>query len=92
MPDVTSVECLDGYRIRLRFEDGCEGVVDLGDLSSRGGVFALLEDPDYFRRVTLNSEIGTICWPNVVDLSPETLYFLATGKNLPAWVESPVRH
>jgi len=33
---------LAGYRIRLRFADGTEGVADLSSLVSHGGVFAAL--------------------------------------------------
>jgi hypothetical protein len=29
LKDITEVEVLDGHRLRLRFEDGIEGVVDL---------------------------------------------------------------
>jgi len=32
-----------------------------------------LRDPDYFRRVRLNSETGTVEWPNGADFAPTFL-------------------
>ncbi|MGH3304769.1 MAG: DUF2442 domain-containing protein [Streptosporangiaceae bacterium] len=33
-----------------------------------------LNDPDYFARVAVDTEAGTIVWPNGIDLAPEPLY------------------
>jgi hypothetical protein len=41
------------------------------------GVFEPLRDPDYFARVTVDPEGGTIVWPNGVDMAPEPLYAAA---------------
>ena len=70
---VTAVEVVGDHRLRLAFEDGAEGEVDLSGWRWRG-VFAPLADPSYFRRVSLDSELGTIVWPNGADLAPETLH------------------
>ena len=43
------------------------------------GVFAPLADPQYFARVQLDEELGTIVWPNGADIAPETLHQLATA-------------
>jgi hypothetical protein len=45
-----------------------------------GGVFAPLEDMVFFRQVKVDPEAGTIVWPNEVDLCPDVLYSLVTGK------------
>ena len=71
---VTSAVVLDHPRLRLTFEDGTGGEVDLSDLVARGGVFAPLSDPEYFSRVRVDPEGGTVVWPNEVDVAPETLY------------------
>jgi len=70
VPRVTTVHVLDGYTVRLSFQDGTVGTVDLAGLRNRGGVFEPLHDPDYFRRVRVDEELGTIVWPNGVDLDP----------------------
>jgi hypothetical protein len=46
----------------------------------RGGVFGPLENVEFFRQVQVDSEAGTIVWPNGVDFCPDVLYSLATGK------------
>jgi hypothetical protein len=79
LKDVTAVRPLDGYQLYLRFEDGAEGVVDLATQISFHGVFAPLKDPAYFRQVRVDSELGTVTWPNGADLDPDVLYAAATG-------------
>lgn len=71
---VTGVTVLGHYRLRLLFEDGTVGDVDLSHLAQRSGVYEPLKDPDYFRRVHVDPEGGTVVWPNGVDLAPETLH------------------
>jgi hypothetical protein len=70
---VTAVEVLGDHCLRLTFEDGAEGEVDLSNWNWRG-VFDPLADPDYFRQVRLDEELGTIVWPNGADMAPETLH------------------
>jgi hypothetical protein len=41
------------------------------------GVFAPLADPQYFAKVRLDEELGTIVWPNGADIAPDTLHRLA---------------
>jgi uncharacterized protein DUF2442 len=38
------------------------------------GVFEPLRDADFFAKVELDEELGTIVWPNGADLAPETLH------------------
>jgi hypothetical protein len=85
LKDVTEVSPLDGYRLHLRFEDGVEGVVDLAKVVSFTGIFAPLKDRAYFVQVHVNSDIGTICWPNNADLDPDVLYALVTGEPIPSF-------
>jgi hypothetical protein len=77
---ITDVRVLDGYRVELTFSDSARGVVDLADrIVGRGGVFGLLENPEYFRQVAVDNELGTIVWPNGVDFCPDMLYDWVTG-------------
>lgn len=78
---VTGVRALDSYRLELTFADGTRGAVDLSNrIIGRGGVFKPLEDPAFFRQVRVNEELGTIVWPNEVDICPDLLYRWATGE------------
>ena len=65
---------VDGYAVRVRFEDGTNADVDLSYLADRGGAFEPLKDLAYFRRLRADSDAGTIVWPNDADIAPETLY------------------
>ena len=80
MPDVTKVEPLGGYRVRLEFADGVAGEIDLGRLITFRGVFARLRDEAEFARVGVDPESGTIVWPTGADLCPDVLYSLVTGQ------------
>jgi len=79
IPDVSAVELLGGHRLRLRFDDGAEGVVDIAHLVSFTGVYLPLLDMAYFGRVRVEPDLGTICWPNGADIDPVMLYRAATG-------------
>lgn len=85
LKDVIYVEALNPYKFRVRFEDGVEGVVALDRLVKFEGVFASLRDPDEFRKIGVNRELGAVCWPNGADLDSDVLYGIAT--NAPARVK-----
>jgi hypothetical protein len=71
--DITAAEVIAQYRLRLTFADGTVGEVDFAEREWRG-VFEPLSDPDYFARVEVDPEAGTITWPNGLDMAPEPLY------------------
>ena len=73
MTDVVEVRYVRDYVLWLCFQDGTCGEVDI-EPSFRGPVFEPLRNLDYFRRVRVDPEIGTIVWPNGADVAPETLY------------------
>jgi uncharacterized protein DUF2442 len=73
-PLITEATPMDGYTVRVGFEDGTLGEVDLSYPLDYGGVFAPLRDLDYFRRLRADAEAGTVVWPNDADIAPETLY------------------
>jgi len=73
---VTNARYLSGYQFEVTFTDGRTGVADLND-SLKGAVFEALRDPAFCARGTLDSEIGTIVWPNGADMAPEYFYYLA---------------
>ena len=79
LQDIVEARPLEGFRVYLRFEDGVEGVIDLGQHLRFEGVFEPLRDPGYFLRVRGDPEAGTIAWPNGADLDPDVLYSRVTG-------------
>ena len=72
MIDVVSVKPLGGYRLRVAFSDGTEGVHDFSATAARDGEMVRpLIDPAFFARVFL--EFGVLTWPNGFDIAPEWL-------------------
>lgn len=70
----------DQYHIRLRFEDGIEGIIDLrAILKNFEGVFSPLRDYEYFKQCFIDAESGTLTWPNEADIDPLMLYSQVTG-------------
>ena len=80
-PRITKCCHIRDYVLELTFSDGAVGKVDFADrVRGRGGVFLPLEDVNYFKKVQIEPEAGTIVWPNGVDFCPDVLYSLTTGK------------
>jgi hypothetical protein len=84
--DVVSVEPLADHRLRVRFDDGVEGIVDVAEMVQFSGVFEPLRDPAFFSRAKVHPELGTVCWPNNADLDSEVLYSKATGTPIPEYM------
>jgi len=79
-PRIVGVAVAGCFRVTLTFADGSEGTVDLAPwIEGRRGVFAALQDPAFFSRVTVDPEAGTIVWPNGADLDPDVLFDAAHG-------------
>ena len=77
--DLKNAEVVSGYLLKLEFEDGTTGKIDLSKYVEEGTVFAVLKDPSYFK--TLRIEYGALVWGDgEVDIAPEALYEDATGK------------
>jgi Protein of unknown function (DUF2442) len=71
--DVVGVEVSGEYRLRLTFDDGTVGEIDFAGREWRG-VFEPLRNPEYFARVMVDADAGTVIWPNGADMAPEPLY------------------
>ena len=69
---------LPGYRLRVRYENGVAGEVDLSYLVGRG-VFARWDDWKEFEKVSIGP-CGEIRWSDEVDLCPDSLYMKITGR------------
>lgn len=87
MKRILSVEPLAGHKLKLRYDDGVEGVVDLSAEVGKG-VFKAWENPEFFQRVRIG-DFGQVEWPDEIDLCPDALYLKITGKSLeevfPGW-------
>ena len=87
IPSVVSVEQTGPYRLRLRFDDGAEGEIDIQATTTFEGVFEPLRDPTFFSQVRVDDDAGTIVWPNGADLDPLVLHSKVTG--IPIALDAP---
>jgi len=70
---IIKLEKLGGYRLRMHFSDGTEGVRDFSDIVAEGGpMVEPMKDARFFARVFL--EYGTLTWPNGFDLDSIALH------------------
>lgn len=66
------IEALSGFRVRVAYPDGVEGIIDLsGDVGR--GVFAPLADEAYFRTVHIG-RFGQIAWSEDIEICPDAAY------------------
>ena len=73
MHTITECRAEDNYTLWLRFNDGLEGHVYLGDLVHTK-YFRVLGDIDTFNRVALDPVENTVIWEGGIRLDPEVLY------------------
>jgi Protein of unknown function (DUF2442) len=89
MVRIETVQPLTGYRLKVRFNDGLEGVYPV-EPERRGGVFLKLLDANIFNAVTINPDFGCVEWPGGVDLCPDTMHQAMTGSELEVELHSPM--
>jgi uncharacterized protein DUF2442 len=85
LKDIVEATALEGYQVRLRFEDGVVGELDLSAIIRFEGVFAPLKDLNRFRELRVHPDLGTIYWPSGADLDPAVLYARVTGTPIPTY-------
>lgn len=71
--EVVRAEYMDGYRIKVWFNNDVVKVVDLKS-SLKGVVFEPLKDLNYFKRFSV--KYNTVEWENGADFAPEYLMAL----------------
>ncbi len=70
---VTEVSATAPYVLEVTFADGSQRRVDVEPLLF-GEMFEPLRDPSLFAKASVDTELGTVVWPNGADLSPEFLH------------------
>jgi hypothetical protein len=77
-PRLLDATHLGDHRIALRWDDGTQGEIDLAD-ELDGTIFLPLRDVAVFGTFRLDTELGTLVWPNGADFAPEFLYELTAA-------------
>jgi len=73
---IKNAEYQDEYKIKVKFSDNKEGLVDLKDFIENGRIepFKRLQDKKEFQNFRVDY---TIRWNDELDLAPEYIYFKA---------------
>jgi hypothetical protein len=71
---VAEVEALPDFRLRVRFNDGAEGTVEMAQFvkSESAGVFTALRNEKLFAQVRV--VLGAVTWPGDLDLAPDAMH------------------
>ena len=81
---VVAFEQVAPFTLVVRFEDGSSQRIDFSSVL-RGELYGPLASADFFARVSLDEEAGTLVWPNGADFDPAILHgWTALGKDLAA--------
>ena len=71
--DVADFTFVKDYVFNVRFDDGVEQTIDFEPILI-GPLFGPLRDPHLFRQVRVDTDLGTLVWPNGADIDPNVLY------------------
>lgn len=70
---VVGFDLAGGYRLRIRFDDGLERLIDFEPIL-RGDLYGPLRDPTMFGTVRLDPDFKTLVWENGADFDPSILH------------------
>jgi hypothetical protein len=70
---VTGFAIVGPYSLEVSFEDGVNRRIDLEPVLE-GELYGPLRDQSVFKGVHIDSEVGTLVWPNGADFDPATLH------------------
>ena len=89
MVRIETAQPLPGYRLKIRFNDGLEGIYPV-EPEQRGGVFLKLLEAKIFNAVTINPDFGCVEWPGGIDLCPDTMHQAMSGSAAEVEQSSPM--
>jgi hypothetical protein len=77
LPCIVEAQAVIHGVLRIKFDDGYEGVVDLRPLIAKGKVFAWLSTPEHFAAVRIDEFGHSVSWLDdggyTIDLSADSL-------------------
>ena len=76
---IMEVKVLDGYKVKLKFTDGTEGLKDFSDLACKG-VFDDWTNYDNFKQAHITHKGRVLEWPGERDFCADSLYLAVSGK------------
>lgn len=81
MKRIVAVQALPDHKLKLRFDDGVEGVVNLSAEIGKE-MFVAWKDLNHFASVKIEHNGRALAWPGEIDLCADALYLEVTGKKV----------
>jgi hypothetical protein len=78
MHKIINFNVLQNYQVKLKFDDGQQGIADLSHLVGKG-VFSSWNDYNTFQNVKIGSS-GELVWSDQIDICPDSLYLKITNQ------------
>jgi Protein of unknown function (DUF2442) len=72
-PKLLEIKALENYTLWLKYDDGIEGKVDLGDFT-KIGVFSVWQDYSFFKKAYITHSGGAIAWNEDLDICADSQY------------------
>ena len=73
LPRLIDARAVAPFLLFLRFADDTSGEVNLSHLAGKG-IFKAWDDYEFFKKVEIDPESGTVCWGDDIDLDLLVLY------------------
>ncbi|MGD1216778.1 MAG: DUF2442 domain-containing protein [Terriglobales bacterium] len=70
---VRCFEIVSAYTLRIQFDDGAVQTINFQPILT-GEMYGPLRNLEVFKQVQIDSEAGTLVWPNGADFDPATLH------------------
>ena len=77
-PKLVFVQPSSNYQLRLRFDNGVEGIADVSHLAGRG-IFKQWDENSLFNKVKIDPETNALVWNDMLELDPDSLYLQIKG-------------
>jgi len=79
IPNIKNAIALPGYKLKVEFEDGVDGIIDLSKWKGKG-VFEHWNNEENFKlfKITADKKIE---WSEDIDMDPDAFYLQLIGKS-----------
>ena len=86
IPNLTFAEALPNYKMKLLFDDGVEGVIDMSDWKGKG-VFSYWNDENNFKKFII-TDMKKLEWNEDLDIDPDSSYLRLVNKTFEEFINS----
>jgi hypothetical protein len=80
LPSSCTTVTLDNFSLRIKYDDGIEGIYDMNPSIQEGGVFSsFLSNLELFKKVAIGGNGAYISWPGEIEIGADSIYGAVLG-------------